>query len=61
MSNEQEEYATIKSHGYRIDVRGPRFTLIKDTRASSYDTMKEAVAAALVEIDPKLIRYRNGV
>ena len=54
------QYALLKEHGYRIDTRGARFTLIKDVTARAYDTFDEALNAGLIAIDPKLVRYVNG-
>lgn len=48
------DYELIKSHGYRIDTRGARFTLIKNVTAMSFDTVEEAIEAALKLIgEPK--------
>ena len=54
------QYAIIKEHGYRIDVRGPYATLIKGATAKQFETWDEALNAGLVEVDPKLVRYVNG-
>jgi hypothetical protein len=45
--------AFIKSHGYRIDTRGPYFTLIKGVRATNHETLREALDAAIEEINAK--------
>lgn len=54
------QYALLKEHGYRIDTRGARFTLIHGVSARSFDTFDEALNAGLIAIDPKLVRYVNG-
>jgi hypothetical protein len=43
----------IKQHGYRVDTRGPRFTLIKGVRATSHETLVDAIDHALLEIAEK--------
>jgi hypothetical protein len=58
--NRDHQYALLKEHGYRIDTRGSRFTLIKGVSAQAYDTFDEALNAALIAIDPKLVRYTHG-
>jgi len=54
------QYKILTDNEYRIDTRGTRFILIKGVSGQSFDTFDEALNAALVEIDPKLVRYITG-
>lgn len=43
----------LKEHNYRVDTRGPRFTLIKGVYATSHETMVDAIDTALLEVADK--------
>ena len=46
-------YNMIRSHGFIIDTRGPRFKLIRGVSAQAFDTWLEAVDAAISQIPPE--------